>query len=445
MEERPGEREHMDGGLAEVRLDVPAPATTIGPEPHPLLGAIFAALDDDRASWCVLRGAADLHVPAGDIDLLVAPADAPRLAAAADRLGFARLPARRRGSHAFHVAYDAAGDLWLKLDVVTDLAFGPAFELRSAAAAECLRRRRRVAGVAVLADADAFWCLLLHRLLDRGAIGDAAPELRHLAAEPGCADSPLARELDGLAVPACSSASLLDATRRGDWQRLEALGPELARAWARVQRATVRRRRALARIRRLAGPVVRWRRGLTVALLGPDGAGKSTAAATLGGSLPLPVRTVYLSPARPRPGPAPPGVGLALRIAGLLGRWAVGFGHRARGRVVVFDRHPYDALLPPRRPLGRLGQLRRALLARACPPPALTVVLDAPGAVLHARKGEHDPAALEADRRGYLALARARPGTVVLDATRDADAVRRDLTEAVWDTCRRRWAPRRRT
>ncbi|HEX2105283.1 MAG TPA: hypothetical protein VHF51_16645, partial [Solirubrobacteraceae bacterium] len=200
----------------------------------------------------MLRGVADLHAPAGDVDLLVAPADGPRLAAAADRLGFARLPARRRGSHAFYLAYDPDGDLWLKLDVVTELAFGPKFELPSAAAADCLRRRHRASGVPVLARPDAFWALLLHRLLDRGRIGDAARELRRLAADPDCADSPLAREVDELGAPGCASAVLLDAARRGQWERLEALAPELAAAWARARRGAVRRRRAVARLWRLA-------------------------------------------------------------------------------------------------------------------------------------------------------------------------------------------------
>jgi hypothetical protein len=427
----------------EAQRDLPAPSTRNGLEPHPLLGAFFRALDGDRVGWCVLRGVTHLHAPAGDVDLLVAPADAPKVRAAADRLGFARLPARRQGSHVFYIAYELAEDLWLKLDVVFELAFGPGFELPSSAAAECLRRRRRVGGVAALAAADAFWSLLLHRMLDQREIGAAAPELLELAADPGCADSPLAREVDALGSPACAAGVLLDAARREDWRRLDALAPELAAAWARARPAAVRRRRALAPVRRLAGPLVRWHRGLSVALLGPDGAGKSTAASALAASFPIPVRTVYLSPAQPRRRPAPPGAGLALRIADLLGRWARGFGHRARGRLVVFDRYPYDALLPPRRPLGRLGRLRRAVLGRACPPPGLTVVLDAPGALLHARKGEHDPDALEAERRGFLALAGGRRHAVVLDAAQDADAVRRDLTAAIWTAYRRRWASRR--
>jgi hypothetical protein len=48
------------------------------------------------------------------------------------------------------------------------------------------------------------------------------------------------------------------------------------------------------------------------------------------------------------------------------------------------------------------------------------------------------------ERRGYLALVARRRRVAVLDATRDADAVRRDLTAAIWEVYRRRWSPPRR-
>ena len=40
---------------------------------HPKLAALFRALDDEGVVWCLLRGEADLAVPEGDVDLLVAP------------------------------------------------------------------------------------------------------------------------------------------------------------------------------------------------------------------------------------------------------------------------------------------------------------------------------------------------------------------------------------
>ena len=110
---------------------------------------------------------------------------------------------------------------------------------------------------------------------------------------------------------------------------------------------------------------------------------------------------------------------------------------------MLFDRYAYDALLPARWPLGPRGRLRRWLLGHACPAPQLIVVLDAPGELLHARAGEHDPAVLEAERRAYLRLARGRARAIVIDATREPDRVRRDVTAAIWAAYRSRWACRR--
>jgi thymidylate kinase len=415
------------------------------PRCQPLLAAAFRALDDARVRWCLLRGEDDLAAPAGDVDVLIAPGDARRAASALATVGFARLPAPGHGTHRFFLAYDQDADAWLKLDVVTELAFGPHFELRSRAAADCLRRRVRRNGVAVLDDADAFWCLLLHRLLDKGSIGASAGDLRRLAGAGGCANSPLAAEVDSIAAPGCAAAVLLAGARADDAAGLEALGPGLAAALARRHPISTWHRRLTGRAARRSAPLARTRRGLTVALLGPDGAGKSTAAAALGRSFPLPVSTIYMSPANgARPPSSPRGVGLALLLGALLGRWLRGQRHRARGRLVLFDRYAYDALLPPRWALGRRRRLRRWLIGHACPPPTLTVVLDAPSEVLYARKREHSEAVLEADRLAYLRLADGRDAAAVVDATGDADRVRRELTAVIWAAYRRRQAPGRR-
>jgi thymidylate kinase len=410
--------------------------------PHPHVAAVFRALDEAGVRWCLLRGAEDLARPVGDIDLLVAPQDVDSLARAIAPLGFARLPAWGFASHRFYLGYDPGTDVWLKLDVVTELAFGPWFSLRADGAEGCLRRSRRRDGVAVLDDADAFWCLLLHRLLDKGALGPAAPALQRLAGAPGCAASPLAREIDRLVANGPVSARLLDAARRGAWDELLANGAAVEAAWTRSQQRAVVRRRATGRVARLARPVVRSRRGLSVALVGPDGAGKSSAAAALARSFPFPARTVYMSPAPAfRHGGLPRGAGLTLAIAAQLGRWGRGLRHRLRGRLVLFDRYAFDALLPARWPLSRRGRLRRRLLGSACPPPQLTVLLDAPGELLYVRAGEHDPVVLESERRAYLRLAQGRRTATVIDATREPDRVRRDVTAAIWAAYGRRWAP----
>jgi thymidylate kinase len=401
------------------------------------------ALDRAGVRWCLLRGAEGPDVPGGDVDLLVARDDAARFTGAIAPLGFARLPAWGYGSHRFHLGYDAATDRWLKLDVVTELAFGPWFSLPSETAPLCLSRRLRRGSAVVLDDSDAFWCLLLHRLLDKGSVGAAAAPLARLARAPGCAESPLAYEIERIAPGSCTPL-LLDAARRSAWIELEAAGPALAAAWRRRHRLASLRRRAIGRLARSAGLFLRSRRGMTVALVGPDGAGKSSSAAALAHSFPLAVRTVYMSPAMtPRRGPSPRGARLAFRIGAQLARWCRAQALRLRGRLVIFDRYAYDALLPARWPLGPRGRLRRWLLGHACPAPQLIVVLDAPGELLHARTGEHDPAVLEAERRAYLRLARGRARAIVVDATREPDRVRRDVTAAIWAAYRSRWGCKR--
>jgi len=98
---------------------------------------------------------------------------------------------------------------------------------------------------------------------------------------------------------------------------------------------------------------------------------------------------------------------------------------QARGHLVVFDRYAYDALLPQPQRRNPLKRLRRWLLAHACPPPHLVLVLDAPAEVLYARKGEHTVGKLESQRQAYRSLQTRLSNVTILDATREAEHVRR--------------------
>jgi hypothetical protein len=108
------------------------------------------------------------------------------LRAALTPLGFTPLRAWGRGPHRFFVAYDEASGRRIKLDVVTELAYGRYQELRTDAAAGCLARRRYVGNLALLSPRDAFWALVLHCMLDRGAF--SAPHRERLLELAGDAD-----------------------------------------------------------------------------------------------------------------------------------------------------------------------------------------------------------------------------------------------------------------
>jgi thymidylate kinase len=210
-------------------------------------------------------------------------------------------------------------------------------------------------------------------------------------------------------------------------------------------------------------------RGFTVALIGCDGAGKTTVAREIEERRRLPVRYLYMgvSPdssnhqlpttrlahalkrargappdtAGPRP-PAPPApkggrvrrarraarstLRLVNRVAEEWYRQLLAQRHLRRGRIVLFDRHftaDYHAadVAAERRTLSR--RLHGFLLTRAYPQPALVILLDAPAEVLFGRKGEGTLASLTRRRADYLQLGATLEHFAVVDATEPLESV----------------------
>lgn len=219
---------------------------------------------------------------------------------------------------------------------------------------------------------------------------------------------------------------------------------------------------------------------LTVAIVGADGAGKTTVGRALPDALGRPARYVYLgaNPASathalpttrlvhrlrsargrtdaggPPPldhdlGPRSDGSVLVRAARGLRAtarltnqvveggyQWSVIRWHRRRGRIVVVDRwhtadHHAHELAPGRR-LGRARRLHARFIRRAFPPPELVVVLDAPAEVLHARKGEGTLAELARRRDEYLDFLRGVDQGQRVDAGRPLDEVLHAVVAAV--------------
>jgi thymidylate kinase len=205
--------------------------------------------------------------------------------------------------------------------------------------------------------------------------------------------------------------------------------------------------------------------GFTIALIGPDGSGKTTVARRLIAQLGPQARYLYMSvnPAsgnhllpttrlawllrgRPehseglRKQHSSRVVGVLAELAALTNQVAeecyrllIARWHVLRGRMVIFDRHYYfdyyatDVAAPERRWEDRL----HGFVLQRLPRPDLPLYLDAPPEVLFARKGEGTLESLAALRRDLLAAVHSHPASVIVDGTAPVDDVVASLLAAI--------------
>ena len=225
---------------------------------------------------------------------------------------------------------------------------------------------------------------------------------------------------------------------------------------------------------------------VTVALIGPDGSGKTTVSDRLQTELGLPVRSIYMGvnmhasdvllphtrllvalrrrgrgddpeatsdieTVRPRPTTVSrrglASVRSSLRLANWLAeesyRLWVARRHTRRGQVVIFDRHFFADFFSAdisadaaSRPLGR--RVHGFMLQHVFPKPDLVVCLDAPAEVLYARKPEGTLERVRRKREDSLAALSALPQSVVVDATRPPDEVVSEVATVVRSLYERR-------
>jgi thymidylate kinase len=405
---------------------------------------VFDEFDRAALPWVLLRGEGDLARPDGDVDLLIDPAAAPRAMAILKRLEFIRIPTAGRGSHRLYIGYDPASSTWIKLDLVTTFGFGPHFSLRAPLADGCLRRRR-LSTFPVLSADDAFWSLLLHCLVDSRSISPKYVDRLRKLASSARADSEWTKIFDSPASAAPRSRSerrpfdpesIIAAANAEDWRGLERLAPVIERRWLRRQFVSAIGRWVVGVVGSVLEPGLAFvkRRGLTVAVLGPDGAGKSSLAAGITRVFPFPSRRIYMGlwGSKQRTGATAPGLDLMCKLVTAWRRYAVGQYHRALGRLVIFDRYPYDARVDDRRGDPLRDRLYFAILGASCPPADLTLVLDVPGEIAFARKREHAAAALEQRRHAYRRLPDLIRGAEIVDAARPAEEVRQEALARIW-------------
>ncbi len=212
-----------------------------------------------------------------------------------------------------------------------------------------------------------------------------------------------------------------------------------------------------------------------VALIGPDGSGKSTISKRLLLECPFPTRRIYMginrdesnlmlpttrfvtwlhtmlnknapqggprdSSEAPKPRSRNPvkralqevksGLVLLNRIAEEWYRQAAAWYFVKRGKIVIFDRHffadyyHYDIATRDR---GWTSRIHGYMLQHLYPKPDLVIYLDAPAETLFARKGEGTVELLEERRKAYLALRDKVAQFAVVDANRSIEAVYTDV------------------
>jgi thymidylate kinase len=429
---------------------------------------LFHALEEEKITYSLLRGFEELgeDAPEKEVDLLVKNPDLGAFAKTAAKLGFVELPRWGYEPHYFYVAYDREANTWLKLDVVTDLAYGkPIRWLKVDLAEHCLLQRCKVDPTYTLSPADEFVTLFFHCLLDKGHFREERRErlqalLREAEAKPQIKTAIL-EKFDKYLPPAVNDQTISELISTDDRRALSKYRTAFSRKLFRSDPA--------GNIYRKLGTVIKRRlrifyfilkqRGLWIALLAPDGAGKTTLAHTLVGEQFLRARLIYMGTNLDSSTVGFPTskwlkkqikrlenrkgiqrkillkpLKMIAYVNRLLEQWyrvGAGIYFKLSGRVVVFDRFVYDShLAASAKSTGQ--KIRRWLIYGTCPPADATYLLDAPGEVLFKRKGEHSPVILEKQRQTFLSLQSKIPNMVIVDATQSADQVRGEILSNIW-------------
>jgi len=383
----------------------------------------------------LLRGADRLSRPSGDVDLLVASTGMGKFDAAVTKIGFSSQGWALLVSRRSYVAYSASDELWVRLDVVSQVSFGPLLEFNTVTSEQILKRKIRSGSVVILDPDDAFWHLLLHYMLDKGNVPDVLrPQVSELAraARP---TGPLSQVVERLAPN--SSRAILLSVQRSAWSEVDRLFVDLRYSWVKSRTPKEQVIVHAHQVLRQLGIAQRSHssRGMKVTILGPDGAGKTTLALGLRDTLGVPSRYVYNGLWREgrleRLLSHVPGTRLLLLLFRLVARSIRTDYHSWRRRMVLIDRFTYDAYLISSED-GYKQRISAFLLLKLFAKPDLAILLDIPGSVAFSRKGEQSPEIIDVWRDRYLSLKDKLPELVILDATASPQEVLRAATEAIW-------------
>ncbi len=437
---------------------VPAPP----PKRVQFLETLFGLLDECELRYCVLHGHRDLPENlSGDLDLVIHPEDLRRLpslfrALAAD--GFRPVQCLEYNVHGrtFVFAWTTDGRLeTIPVDFITEHRRGGR---RLARADELLTGRRRLHQLRISAPEVEFRYLLAKKAFKGSISASQTERLRALSFDIGLqASARIIRELFGSPLVTRAIDAIRDGRIRGILpllrRRLLILGL-VQHPFEAVQCAFEESLRLFGRIRRPTG--------LSVAVLGPDGVGKSTLIENLRSQTEGLFRRQRVFHWRPMllwnrrsagvvtdPHRLPPRSRSVSILRLLIYALDYVVGHALvvrpmliRSGVVIFDRYYDDMTVDPKRfrfP-AKLGLVRR--LRPLIPKPCLSFVLDAPLAVLRERKQEVTAAETERQRAAFRALAGKTNSAFLCDASGDPAAAASQATRYVLAELDRRFQTR---
>ncbi len=312
---------------------------------------------------------------------------------------------------------------------------------------EFLVRGRRRRGEFWIPSSEAEFQYLLAKKVLKGGIN--APQVERLAelvrelgrpAAEKIAERLFGRRHARYAVECCAAGSLaanLRKLRRLLWRRVLLRDP--------VNPIRYQITEAVRQVRRLLQPT-----GLFVAVLGPDGVGKSTVIASLRTAVGFCFRSDTLFHWRPRllwsrnPEPVVEPHGRASFSRGrsmahltahfvddCLGYCALVQPKRARSSLVLFDRYFDDVVVDPKRYRYSGPALFARILRRLAPRPDLILILRASERAILSRKTELAPEELRRQLLAYETLGKGCERARFVDAGQSAEAVTRDAAEIV--------------
>jgi thymidylate kinase len=424
------------------------------------LDRVFQVLDRESFPYCVLHGYEGLHREVNsDVDCLISRNVTPRqlLRVLTQNREFIGADVVSQRDYYFVLAIPAedGGFRFLQLDFSTDCAVAGATLISGE---EILASRRRHGRFWVPAPDIEFAAYLVRVIIaDKLTDWRAQRLARAFAQDPAAAKA----RLTGIFEDGGAQAALSAATS-GNWESIRKQIPEIARRLRHrsllrhpVAAAVFGLRMLLKKVERLIRPS-----GVSVVLLGPDGAGKSSVVsalpAKLAGVLPSHVCWGFVpglkglfgrgGDATPTDTPhllAPRSAPVAVLrvcywfvfniISRFLLRSAV-----AHSRLVMYDRHFIDILVDQRR--YRYAGPRWIIrgLCRLAPTPDLVILLDAPASVLQSRKQEVPFEVTVAQCAAYRKLLREMSRGEIIDAAQPFEAVVNDVASTVLDLLRRR-------